>query len=263
MRTLLILSLSVLLTAACKKEEDSSTPDGSGTGTGSSSGDGGSSSGDGGANEDACVEAGGVCGCAGGCDEGYEPAPPPLLYGCPQPPPGSGACSMHCCLPIDQDTGDSETGPTTTGTGTTSGSGSASCQPQDCYNDGGPCEPNPLELWKWNGSECEVILVGCGTNTGQDCDDLYNDQNVCTSEHEHCGSDGRLPYSYPSTSTSTYPSTHTGRSAKMRGRGRPRLRGESLRRSRHGVRGVRVPVSPGRRHRGRRRYGRWGPGTPV
>jgi hypothetical protein len=183
MRKLLSLALLLLLGAACQEDDDSGSPDGSGTGTGSSSGDGGSSSGDGGSNEEACEEAGGVCGCAGGCNEGYEPAPPPLLYGCPQPPPNSGACSMQCCLPIDPGTGDTST----SSTGTTSGTGTASCEPQDCQNDGGPCDPNPLELWKWNGSDCEIILVGCGTNTGEDCDELYNDQNVCLSEHAHCG----------------------------------------------------------------------------
>lgn len=51
-----------------------------------------------------CVDAGGVCGCAGSCATGFHPADPPLLTDCPQPCDTCGACSQECCLP-DADAG--------------------------------------------------------------------------------------------------------------------------------------------------------------
>jgi len=83
MRTRILLAF-VLAALGCGSSESQST---------SSSGDG-----------TQCVQAGGMCGCAGGCNPGYHPAAPPLLDQCPQPCDLCGACSQQCCLP-DADAG--------------------------------------------------------------------------------------------------------------------------------------------------------------
>jgi hypothetical protein len=51
-----------------------------------------------------CVDAGGTCGCAGSCNEGYAVAPEPLRSQCPQPCAECGGCSQECCLPVDAGT---------------------------------------------------------------------------------------------------------------------------------------------------------------
>jgi hypothetical protein len=46
---------------------------------------------------DNCTAAGGRCSCAGNSDPAFK-----ILPGaCPQPPPGSGACSADCYVPVD------------------------------------------------------------------------------------------------------------------------------------------------------------------
>ena len=57
-----------------------------------------------------CQQAGGICGCSGGCSTGYHAAPAPLLNQCPQPCANCGACSMQCCLPDDAGVGAPEAG---------------------------------------------------------------------------------------------------------------------------------------------------------
>jgi hypothetical protein len=55
----------------------------------------------------ACLEAGGTCGCAGGCPMGSMHGTVAQDNACPQPCPGCGACSQWCCLPAPtSDAGD-------------------------------------------------------------------------------------------------------------------------------------------------------------
>ncbi len=51
-----------------------------------------------------CVEAGGRCQCAGGCDRGFLRGSFAEDNACPQPCPTCGGCSQWCCKP-DPDAG--------------------------------------------------------------------------------------------------------------------------------------------------------------
>ena len=51
-----------------------------------------------------CLEAGGQCQCAGGCNPGFHHGTFKDDNACPQPCPGCGGCSQWCCVP-DPDAG--------------------------------------------------------------------------------------------------------------------------------------------------------------
>lgn len=57
----------------------------------------------------ACQEAGGQCGCAGGCPTGSRHGNSVEDNACPQPCPTCGACSQWCCIPEPSDPGDAAT----------------------------------------------------------------------------------------------------------------------------------------------------------
>jgi hypothetical protein len=82
----------------------------------------------------ACVQAGGECGCS--CRQSYHLAPS-LSSSCPPPCPTCGACSGNCCLPDALDSGNAadspgggltDAGPTPCGTATC-GAGQICVQP--------------------------------------------------------------------------------------------------------------------------------------
>lgn len=116
----------------------------------------------------ACVIAGGVCGCAGGCSPGYHPAPAPLLDACPQPCDGCGACSQQCCLPDDAGVPSSCGGATCTG-------GERCIHP--CCGGAGPvCEPLP------DGGVCGADEP-CALGDGQ-----MGCRRLCTPPPPYCSS---------------------------------------------------------------------------
>ncbi len=128
----LVLGLAVSLVVACGSSGSG------GSGTGGSTGSGGGTSD---AKADSpppgqgCVQAGGVCGCAGGCDPGYHLAPAPLTNDCPQPCDTCGGCSQQCCLPNAAEAG-SDAG----GDGGCTGSFSCLCGNPVCVNGKWECE---------------------------------------------------------------------------------------------------------------------------
>ncbi|MEZ4220057.1 MAG: hypothetical protein R3B13_03940 [Polyangiaceae bacterium] len=94
-----VLGAALLAVSAC-----SSGSSGGSGGSGGQSGTGGGT-GDAQVPGQGCAKAGGMCGCAGGCNPGYHPAPSPLLSDCPQPCDTCGGCSQECCLPDATDGG--------------------------------------------------------------------------------------------------------------------------------------------------------------
>ena len=117
---------------------------------------------DGGAN--ACVEMGGVCDCAGSCQDGWT-WEMSLDASCPQPGPDAGACGMGCCLPPDGSSSSSGSG-----TDSASSESADTAGPQYCeceVSDALPPCPDAANCSGQEGEQCcdaRGRLNECGAN---------------------------------------------------------------------------------------------------
>jgi hypothetical protein len=113
------------------------------------------------AGPNACVQAGGECGCT--CSLGYQSSRS-LSPSCPQPCPTCGACSGNCCLPVAPDSG----GDADASNGSAADAGPIPCGASTC--DAGqicvvPCAgfgpPPPPHCDPWPAACAGALTCGC------------------------------------------------------------------------------------------------------